>query len=1050
MKKIIFYLSFAFLICLRLSHVSVAQTIDQTSVEVLPSTLDDNSLSYGQTIELRFNIYFDFNVCGEQMNLKVTVPSNVNTDQISLAFSEVFAASIVEQINNPDNTKTIDILLEPGPDFTSSSIFTTTLFRIQNVIMPPGGCGQEAVAIRASLVTASPEEEQCATSNSERIMNIVAGNESYSLDLLFQSEQNNIGYDNSIDPFSATLKIYKNRYAYSLQTKFDVRVDIGNALMTVREVTTFDTRFPYNKSKINFQQNGSVITFTTENLNGRYWNELSYRIYFDLGCSTPGSEASITADVKATPYLTCTQLAGTPLTFNRSYGYTCFDDTDRLAKPTINYTVSNVCANVCDQTNMVLEVDNSFNTSALSALDYYIDINDNVFLNSLSAASPNGTYPVNFEASTVSYRLCGSEEWVSTYPYPNFYCTSKVDSIKISYVNFPAGASADIRLDYRYDDKDCAGNPVPSTTSPMKSSFVLNQDTIPSKDLYYNKTTCSIGSIQDFIESNPGNFQFTSFVQLKSKKEYYLNVRLTITNGALNNYSYTYQLNPNMIWANQDVSFLVSPQYNTYLDQYKDAAAARLAFPDQLGGMTYSIVGDKLIVQHLNLANNCRLCDNSPQQYINVLIKIAPSPFALAGQYKNAFLNCQSDVPCYLSGFGIDATAAASTELYIDCENLTKVRNSNIRLKQNFNYNFVCVNKGNGFLKDIVAIFGMPDVNAKLTYSNINSQTEYKIARDCNPSAENQIRAFEVDPLGNVVGQPIAITVDYLSKSELCALDFDIATQTSSCGGPGGSAQWNTNGCNQNTVTYMRFRTPAGFVLGPYNQLVIKAPFITPAGVALGRKATQSFVAKATYLDANQITTKTNFMRSNSLVLTLATRSSCEPPVYECKDCVTSFSPIPGEKYLLSAWVKEEYINQYPETYKNSAIRLTFNEGEFKLSDMKAQGPIIDGWQRINAEFIVPQGAYSIEVNLLNLNPLGGGDVYFDDVRVHPFRSNMKSFVYNPSTQKLTAELDENNYATLYEYDDEGILIRVKKETERGVMTIKETRMNQSKINAGQ
>ena len=215
MKKIIFYLSFAFLICLRLSHVSVAQTIDQTSVEVLPSTLDDNSLSYGQTIELRFNIYFDFNVCGEQMNLKVTVPSNVNTDQISLAFSEVFAASIVEQINNPDNTKTIDILLEPGPDFTSSSIFTTTLFRIQNVIMPPGGCGQEAVAIRASLVTAIPEEEQCATSNSERIMNIVAGNESYSLDLLFQSEQNNIGYDNSIDPFSATLKIYKNRYAYS-------------------------------------------------------------------------------------------------------------------------------------------------------------------------------------------------------------------------------------------------------------------------------------------------------------------------------------------------------------------------------------------------------------------------------------------------------------------------------------------------------------------------------------------------------------------------------------------------------------------------------------------------------------------------------------------------------------------------------------------------------------------------------------------------------------------------------------------------------------------
>jgi len=38
------------------------------------------------------------------------------------------------------------------------------------------------------------------------------------------------------------------------------------------------------------------------------------------------------------------------------------------------------------------------------------------------------------------------------------------------------------------------------------------------------------------------------------------------------------------------------------------------------------------------------------------------------------------------------------------------------------------------------------------------------------------------------------------------------------------------------------------------------------------------------------------------------------------------------------------------------------------------------------------------------------------------------------------ADLDENNYASFYEYDDDGTLIRVKKETEKGVITIKETR----------
>ena len=52
----------------------------------------------------------------------------------------------------------------------------------------------------------------------------------------------------------------------------------------------------------------------------------------------------------------------------------------------------------------------------------------------------------------------------------------------------------------------------------------------------------------------------------------------------------------------------------------------------------------------------------------------------------------------------------------------------------------------------------------------------------------------------------------------------------------------------------------------------------------------------------------------------------------------------------------------------------------------------------------------------------------------------MKSFAFHPINLRLLAELDENNYATFYEYDDEGTLIRLKKETQRGIKTIKETR----------
>ena len=52
----------------------------------------------------------------------------------------------------------------------------------------------------------------------------------------------------------------------------------------------------------------------------------------------------------------------------------------------------------------------------------------------------------------------------------------------------------------------------------------------------------------------------------------------------------------------------------------------------------------------------------------------------------------------------------------------------------------------------------------------------------------------------------------------------------------------------------------------------------------------------------------------------------------------------------------------------------------------------------------------------------------------------MKTYVYRPDNLRLCAELDENNFATFYEYDDEGALTRTKKETELGVMTIQEVR----------
>ena len=154
-----------------------------------------------------------------------------------------------------------------------------------------------------------------------------------------------------------------------------------------------------------------------------------------------------------------------------------------------------------------------------------------------------------------------------------------------------------------------------------------------------------------------------------------------------------------------------------------------------------------------------------------------------------------------------------------------------------------------------------------------------------------------------------------------------------------------------------------------------------------------------------------------------------------------TFALTPGKKMLLSAWVREDCGNDQAGipcrefTYTKNQIRLTFiGGGDTAYS---AGGPIIDGWQRYEFEFTPPAGATALDLKFINS---GSGNLYVDDIRVHPFNSNMKSYAYDPVNLRLRAELDANNYAVFYEYDEEGILIRKKVETREGIKTINETR----------
>jgi PA14 domain len=151
-----------------------------------------------------------------------------------------------------------------------------------------------------------------------------------------------------------------------------------------------------------------------------------------------------------------------------------------------------------------------------------------------------------------------------------------------------------------------------------------------------------------------------------------------------------------------------------------------------------------------------------------------------------------------------------------------------------------------------------------------------------------------------------------------------------------------------------------------------------------------------------------------------------------------TFSLIKTKKMILSAWVKEGGNDCKCSTYVKNGISINFPVTGIAAVSLKPEGSIIEGWQRYEGVFDVPANATTVTVTLSNSTT--NAPVYFDDIRIHPFNANMKSFVYHSSNLRLMSELDENNYASFYEYDDDGTLTRVKKETQLGIKTITETR----------
>lgn len=374
-----------------------------------------------------------------------------------------------------------------------------------------------------------------------------------------------------------------------------------------------------------------------------------------------------------------------------------------------------------------------------------------------------------------------------------------------------------------------------------------------------------------------------------------------------------------------------------------------------------------------------------------------------------------------------------------------------------------------GFAPQGEKLWGVAIYNGKLFFSRWNTDMGQVSGN------HNEIYSISIDPnTGNLTGTPtLEITLPYLTGG--LGFSSPVSSITFSSGGNMLLAERTMKGDNGHCWNYARVleyqQSGNNWTPSPNKFLTNTQPYAAtcftgtpPVGTlcegGAGYNDNQNVIATGSYLISGYSGLTIMPIGGNNLpnpdqVNFYSSTLSGDFPgclyvdnntTISCPDCIGSFAPVPGMRYVLSAWMKDANAPANASGYTNPQIQVEFtvgpggSGGTVSLAPFGAAGQVIDGWQRLEQEFFVPTNAFMLRLKLICGSGSNSQPCLFDDIRVFPFDGSMKSYVYDPETLRLVAELDERNYATMYEYDEEGKLTRVKKETERGVMTVKESK----------
>jgi YD repeat-containing protein len=146
-----------------------------------------------------------------------------------------------------------------------------------------------------------------------------------------------------------------------------------------------------------------------------------------------------------------------------------------------------------------------------------------------------------------------------------------------------------------------------------------------------------------------------------------------------------------------------------------------------------------------------------------------------------------------------------------------------------------------------------------------------------------------------------------------------------------------------------------------------------------------------------------------------------------------------GRTYVAKVWVhKSSSANASLSMSLSGSTNITKN-----IFKSDAANITVDDWTLMTLEITVPENfdltqPHSLSVILGNFN--GGGqnypNAYFDDLSFHPKDAVITGNVYNNDNGLLIAQLDNENFATTYEYDNAGRITATYKEYIGGIKKV--------------